>query len=104
MARYRLRAGSHIDKNGTYKQGDVFDSDEDLVKRFGHQKFERVYSEVTHKPVEKSDKASDKSDDGLESMTLEELRKFAEGEEIDLGKATRKDEIIKAIRAAEIAA
>jgi len=36
--------------------------------------------------------------DGLDGMTISELRKFAEEEEIDLGSAVRKDEILKEIR------
>jgi hypothetical protein len=36
----------------------------------------------------------------LESMNLDELRKWAESEEINLGNATKKPEILKAIKAA----
>jgi hypothetical protein len=45
MASYRLLAGQHIDKNGTYTAGQVVESDVDLVEKHGAQKFERVGGE-----------------------------------------------------------
>ncbi len=42
--------------------------------------------------------------DSLGGMTVDELRKFADEEEIDLGNVTRKDDILKAIRAQTVAA
>lgn len=39
-------------------------------------------------------------DDGLEKMTVADLHELVERDEIDIGNATRKDDIIKAIRAA----
>lgn len=45
--------------------------------------------------------ADDKSEVGLEAMTLDELKRLAADNGIDLGKATRKADIIGIIEAAE---
>lgn len=42
MAQYRLTAGMHVDKNGTYNAGDVVESDVDLVEKFGATKFKLI--------------------------------------------------------------
>ena len=46
--------------------------------------------------------AHGESDDGLDSMTVAELRSYAADNEIDLGDATRKADILEVIAGAEL--
>lgn len=64
---------------------DVVETNKDLIKLFGRYKFIRM-----HAPVE----------DGFKNMTVKELVEYAEGEEIELGGATKKDDILSRIRIA----
>ena len=114
----------NADTRKVYEAGNIIESEGDLVEKFGTEKFERVdrrgrsYSEAEvpvqrqprmnradaePEPIVRSDvavlEAGDEEVD-LEAMKLDELRAFAAEEEIDLGTATRKDDIIKAIRVA----
>lgn len=50
--------------------------------------------------VEADDEEMEGEGDTLDSMTVDELKKHAEAEEIDLGGATRKADILRAIRKA----
>jgi hypothetical protein len=98
MAKYRIVQGSHVDENGTYsardKKKNIITTNIDLESRFGREKFVRIEDrEVIVDEDEDEDDA-----DGLNSMTLAGLRKFAEEEEIDLGDANSKKKIIAAIR------
>jgi len=101
MAKYRLLAGTHTTgstaKNNRrrYHVGDIIESDEDLVKRFNRAnsvKFEVVPD------------SNGGVSDGLDDMTVEELRQLAEAEEIDLGDAVRKPRIIRILREAQLPA
>lgn len=112
MAHYRVLAGKHHVGTGVnrkvFKAGDIVTTDSDLMQfnQPGAAKFEVVDSvgrPKTNKPVEKriQSKATVPDiplGDGLGDMTVNELRAMAEEEEIDLGSASRKDEIVKAIR------
>lgn len=119
--KFRLKRGKHhaSKKIGGARQtvswhpGDVIESEADLVKMHGHEKFElvspeteahpgRVLNTVTPDRVAKpeSEETVDDTADTLNEMTVAELRKFADSESIHLGGATTKAEIIKAIRAA----
>lgn len=93
--KFQLLAGRHItgqkEERRIYRIGDVIESDDDLVKRFGGDKFQRVDDDAKATDVNDSRRAT------LEAMTLKELRKFADDEEIDLGGASRKNEIINVI-------
>jgi hypothetical protein len=82
----------------TYKRGDVVHSEKELDKQFGPRKFQRLDTASHFTPVEEEVVEDNYSD--LKKMTLAELRKFAEDEEIDLDSATRKDEVLAAIRKA----
>ena len=102
--KFRILHGQHIagkDENGkriVYRgadgkghSGDVFESEFDLVARFNdprmeQQKFERVFHE-----------------DPLDSMTVKQLRQLAEDEEIDLGSATAKNDILRIVRGSKAA-
>ena len=101
--KFRLRISQHIQtdphtkKQTVYKAGDVFDCDEDLVAKFGSEKFQRIdFKEPAPQAVAPTSK-SDVPDFHL--MTVDQLKKYAEAEEIDLGKAVTKDAIIKVLHA-----
>lgn len=117
MAYYRVLAGIHITGRGperkVHTRGDVVRSDSDLVKVFGPEKFERVGREGTYEPPPPSAQEEDPDQgmeddlplpedegvaDGLENMSVAELRAFAEGEEIDLGAVRLKADIVRVIR------
>ena len=74
----------------TYVKGDIVESDVDLVKKSGANKWEEVEGDV---PAPKP--AVD-----LDSMTVQQLKQYAATEEIDLDDTTKKDEIITLIRMA----
>lgn len=72
-----------------YSRGDTVQSEKELDKIHGPHKFQRIDpGETTVVAVE----------DTFSAMTKDELLKFAEEEEIDLGGAKRKDDILAAIR------
>lgn len=103
----------------TYPQGSIVNSDVDLVKKHG-EKFQYVSGNerplrapgpdaqsrreeqeeklgVVHVPGESDESEEDEGDD-LESMTVADLKAYAGDNEIDLGGAHKKDDIIQAIR------
>ena len=111
MARWRILRSILQDKNakavslveipgverregdGIFYAGDIIETEADLSKHNNQaeKKFEKLegYEPITPKA----------ENDGLEGMTVAELRGLAEREEIDLGDAiTKKAEIIEAIR------
>ena len=105
MAQWKILRGVHADKNmklvrarvdtpddvlgverrpgdGVFYGGDIVESDLDL----GPPKFEKVESPIAvQRPP----------DGGLESMTVAELKQHAAEEEIDLGDATKRAEILR---------
>lgn len=107
--RFKLMAGGHTDENGkSYHAKDpgrnIIKTDLDLVKKFG-DKFKKLSD---------SGKDDDGEDDSrvegtikkldldvlranYEAMTVDELKKFADAEEIDLDGATKKADIVAAI-------
>lgn len=98
MAKFRVQAGQHIQRDSdgvsrTYSAGEECDSDRDLVALFGEEKF-RLVSGSPVAPAQ----SNNRSDDGLLAKTVADLRELAEEEEIDLGDAKTKVDIIKAIR------
>lgn len=110
--KFKLLRGGHTDKQGTHEPGAVVESDTDLAARFGANKFQRVH-EATHQPeVSPPQEPSEKppqetgSDDlmvELGAMSVKQLRQVAEDREIDLGDATRKDDIVARVYADMIA-
>ncbi len=92
--RYKLLRGSYhygSRKQGNskiYRPGDIIETNVDLNKVFNDPngiKFRLI---------------SSGGGDGLEELTVAELRKHAEDEEIDLQKCTAKMDVIAAIRSA----
>lgn len=98
MARYKLLIGRHVVKGhkafvATEPGNNVVESDVDLVKKFGADKFQRL-EDVPQNLLPNGE------NDGLDEMTVAKLRQFASDQQIDLGNATKKDEIISILRAA----
>lgn len=117
----------HTKVNTVYVKGDVFDSYIELDKEFNTDpakpKFTRVDPKkkklhyngvkgyeppvpvVQTTPEDTGEKngegEGDDNSSTYSSMTIEELRKFAESEGINLGKAKTKTEIISVIEAAD---
>jgi hypothetical protein len=121
MSLFRLLRGQHAQghypqghpKVGNpivYEAGDIVESDADLLFLNGKvgslgPKFEVVHDDRLHatdrvnlaKKEMPVDPASPQGD-GLDSFTLDELKQLAEDDEVDLGKAKTKEQVIKAIR------
>lgn len=110
---YRLMAGSHIQKeqvgknaegnpiyeSKTYREGQKVRSSKNLVELFGAPKFQLLSEYEAAAPEEESPKKVEgEEDDGLERMTVAQLKDYAAQHEIDLEDATHKADIIAAIR------
>ena len=112
MTLFRVLHGRHVEgktpdgKQRTYVQGDIVDSQSDLTcfNSPGAIKFEKIESgrmpENTPALAGSPATVAEKENDGLEAMSLAELRKMAEEEEIDVKTAKTKDQVIATIRAA----
>lgn len=96
---FKLLNGLHDQGDGkVYRRGDVVNSKQDLEKRFGPAKFQRVADPAQVKEEEPVASAPVSVQDEFSDMTVAELKQFAASEEIDLGSASRKDEILAVIR------
>lgn len=120
---YRLFSGGHVYEDRDGKEHSVFppaivESQEDLAARWP-EKFQRLTeAEVAFQraaqagagaqphrlPAQEVKLADDQQkkpmilgEDALKLMTVKELRQHAEAEEIDLGKAQTKEEILKVL-------
>lgn len=126
--KYRLEVGCHSEgtpvinnasgieeiRHTMYYQGEYFLSvHPDLVERFGADKFTRLPDNFVMPASGKADEPNKLQPNAgpipqlptggnaqvdLSSMTIPELREYAAGEEIDLGGATKKDDIIAVIQ------
>ena len=127
-ARFKLLAGIHAGRlpDGTKhvfkaKEPDnnIITSDTDLEAQFGSDKYQNIDrlggsgpgADALKKRIKeleaelalaqgKPSVVNPMAKEDLEEMTVPELRKFAEDMEIDLGTATRKEEIVNTIKAA----
>lgn len=93
LMKFRLKRGKHRQGGITYERGAIVESHIDLVKRMGGEKFEKLDGSIV---LDKPEVVE--VDDGLEAMTVPELRKWAAEEEIDLTGLNRKEEILTKIR------
>ena len=112
MPIFRIRGGVLQDKNakivkfrevpegktderveGCFYAGDIVQTEKNLDELQGsaRNKYERLYG------MSEKDFANT-SEDNLESMSVAELKRLAEEEEIDLGTAMKKAEIVNTIR------
>jgi len=103
MPRYRLLRGIHVHGQNTYSPGAVIDTAQNLLRLNapGSIRFERVYEEEEPTPVETTPEPTEEEPtDDLEALTLAELRDLAEAEEVDLGDAKRKADVLEVLRRA----
>lgn len=126
MYRFKLVAGRHVDRSGgvrkTYVKGDIIETEQDLSvhNSYGSLKFlalgevpegqaskdtgmtdeDRISKPIQTESEDGDDDAEDIDVENLEQYSVAVLRKFADQMDIDLGSATRKAEIIVAIKAA----
>lgn len=111
VGRFRVLVGKHSEGGKIYGKGtpngDIVDSKSDLEKlnTAAGKKFERIgkkrptpASQVAAKGEEESYEDEGESNDGLEDMTVEELKEVAETEEVEYASGSRKADIIAAIR------
>lgn len=92
MPRFELLSGVHNEGGKTYYPGDVFDSARDLSKHPYNRPNAFRFRALSTGPVEA------KARNELDSMTVAELKQYAEAEEIDLGDATKRAEILALCR------
>ena len=88
MAKFRVLRGHHNEGGKTYDVGDIVDSKSNLLQHnFGRSiRFEAV---LDPNPV---------NEDGLDQLTVTQLRALAAEEEVGLVSATLKDDIIEVLR------
>lgn len=98
---FRLLAGRHHEGGITYNRGDVFKSASDLLKHNrGHRKFELLAETPQVQQTAPTSTLTSEPTDELSGRTVAELRAMAEEDEIDLGGATKKEDILRIIREA----
>jgi hypothetical protein len=94
--RYQLLRGMNQNEQGTQNPGDIVESEVDLVATQGADRWRKV--DKNFSPPASTPAAHAAENDGLEEMTVAELREYADENEIDLSGKSRKDEIVQAIR------
>jgi len=106
LYRYQLMVGLHEDENGLHSAKDpktnIITTHLELDKKFGREKFRRLHTDEVAAPVASSTSDNNGDREALEGMTIKELQKYASGEEINLGDAKTKDEIIDTIIQAQV--
>lgn len=99
--KFRVKAGSHIENNGkAYKAGDTFEANVDRVAQFGHDKFERVHDFDQPSQGGVVTKTVFVTEATLKGMTLAELQSLAAEEEVAIGNAKTKEELVKVLKGA----
>ena len=103
--KFRVLCGIHSEGGRTYEAGSVVDSKSDLsrLNYTGVERFQRSDAEETTPPVSAvltAPVSPTTPADSLSNMTVEELRKFAEETEVDLGKARTREQILAVLRSA----
>lgn len=101
MYRFELLGGTHTQGDGViYKRGDTVASELELDVLHGSNKFRRLSEDTrpSSPPPATVPEEADAADlSFLDGMSLKELREYAEQEEIDLGDAKRKQDVLKVI-------
>ena len=90
-----------------FQRGEIVESPIDLMRKFGWEKFQAIDDRgqtpfeppKPKMPAKEVSHEADRAD--LETMTVQDLRRLAQEEEIDLGTAIRKEEIINTILASK---
>ena len=95
MTKFEILRGVHITAEKTYYPGEIVESDDPLDELHNKPHSIRIRKLPDHEPITAVPNA-------LSSMTVPELKELAEAEEIDLGEATKKADIMAAISVALI--
>ena len=107
--KFKVLRGMHAEGGRTYEVGSIVDSASDLCTLnyvSSAPRFQRVESdpeEVSAAALKGYDTINEMQPakkDALDGMTVEELRKFAEESEVDLGKAKTREQILAVLRSA----
>ena len=125
MPKYRLLRGHHIQGDVTYNPGQIIETDKDLLKfnSTNSIRFERILEDSKPETIEELEAklaklkgsqpvvanpttssqtstptVKEPEDDGLDAMTVAQLRTFANEAGIDLLGVNKKEEIISVIR------
>ena len=97
MLTFKVLSGNFNQGDGKiYNRGDLVKTEQELDKRFGPRKFQRLEVPEGYVPAPETSILQDE----FTGMTVAELRQFAEDEEIDLGHAVRKETLLSVIRKA----
>lgn len=78
--------------HNTYRMGEVFDIEEGHLKDIENLVVPQISEESQEPEVEEK---------SIDKMTVAELKEYANQHEIDLGEATKKDDILAVIKGAE---
>lgn len=100
MPKYRLTQGTHYENETKYIAGQIVESKRDLTlfNHPGSVRFEKVGEDAKDNPIPQAPTTKQSgAHETLLSMSVEELKQMAAEEEIDLGKAKTKSEIVDAI-------
>ena len=107
--KFRLIRGVHHENGITYEKDGIVESAMDLttLNSVGSIRFQKVESDFTGAAAAgfntihtDSKKSVPSGPDEFDSMSVPDLKKFASQEGIDLGSATKKDDILLVIREA----
>jgi hypothetical protein len=104
MTKFRVLAGSHRKAGVTYRSGDIVETEANLLKfNRGGRKFARVSEEEAFAdPVAEATDATTATEpnDGLEAMSEDELREFANSNGIKLTGKEKAKQLVAKIREA----
>lgn len=97
-----LKEGRNRRTHGTvYHKGDTFETEVDLLKKFGPSSKAKFELLSTREPESESCEEPEPEaveNDGLEDMSLKELRAYAREEGLDLEGARSKKDAVRALR------
>ncbi len=114
LYRFKLLKGNHtIEVRGTepgvvttqsYRQGEIFESDVELDRKFGSEKFKRLKNKLAANDPDEDEDEDEESlealapqDDGLDKMSDQELATFAKEAGVEI-KGKKRETIVKLIR------
>lgn len=104
--RFELLAGAHTEgevSQGTrviYHPGDIIESDVDLAKMFGSEKFRKMDESepnVAKKRSQSQQTITIPTREELNKMSMADLRALAAEEEIDVSTTSKKEEVVNMI-------
>lgn len=104
--RFELLAGAHTDGEVSqgnrviYRPGDVIETDVDLAKMFGSDKFRKMDESEPNTPKKRPQSqqvVTVPTREELNKMSMADLRALAAEEEIDVSTTSKKEEVVNMI-------